>query len=190
VHWVLALRNEFFGDLATFRPRIRNPFDNDYRLNCLTPQEARAVITEPAEQSQLQVEPALVDAILLDLQQPDGQIAPPQVQSVCQAEDKHRPHTITLALYEQEERARRILGRYLYRVLSRTLRSQEEQELARRLRLSHSELSKRLATALIATTSLNAVLKDLVDTHLLIAEKEDIPIGCAGQFGTEAATAS
>ena len=36
VRWVLAMRTEFFGSLANFRPRIRNPFENDFRLNRLT----------------------------------------------------------------------------------------------------------------------------------------------------------
>jgi formylglycine-generating enzyme required for sulfatase activity len=195
VRWVLAVRSEFFGDLASFWPRLRNPFENHYRLNRLMREEAKEVITEPAVRYQIEFEPTLVTAILADLQQPDGQIAPPQLQLVCQAlyqafreaqaKEATLPSIITLAMYEQKERAKGILGRYLHRVLSRTLRSKAEQNLARRLlielvssthrrlRLTHSELAQRLTTTPIAPQSIDAVLKNLVDTHLLIVEQQD-----------------
>ncbi|MFQ5575559.1 MAG: hypothetical protein ACE5G8_01080 [Anaerolineae bacterium] len=48
VRWTLALRTEYFGHLANFRPHIRNPFENDYRLNRLTPLQAREVAEKPA----------------------------------------------------------------------------------------------------------------------------------------------
>ena len=199
VRWILSLRSEFFGDFANFRPRIRKPFDNDYRLNRLTSDEARSVIIKPALRHDLTIESQLVDAILADLKQPDGEIAPPQIQLVCLAlyqayreqveKNPAQAKIITLALYDQEDRAKGILRRYLDRVLRQTLRSQEERELARRLlvelissdqrrlRLSQSELLKRLTTAVQVSQSLDrtfllTVLKELVDNNLLTTDKQ------------------
>ncbi len=57
VHWVLALRSDSFGELATFRPQVRNPFENDYHLKRLTRLEACTVITEPARGKQFALRP-------------------------------------------------------------------------------------------------------------------------------------
>jgi hypothetical protein len=57
VRWILALRTEYFGNLASFRPRIRNPFENDYRLNRLTRAEARAVVVQPAARAAFSMNP-------------------------------------------------------------------------------------------------------------------------------------
>jgi len=84
VRWVLALRSEFFGDLASFRPRIRNPFQNDFRLNRLTQDEARAVIIRPAQPYGIRYEPALVTRLLAQLSE-NGEVHPPQIQLVCLA---------------------------------------------------------------------------------------------------------
>jgi WD40 repeat protein len=195
VAWVLALRSEFFAELDSFRPRIRNPFANYYRLNRLTHTEAETVITAPAAQYQIHFESGLITDMLNDLKQPDEGIAPPQIQLICQTlyqifkESQHNganwSNTITLQMYEEEERAEGILRRYLNRSLIRTFHNGEDQELARsvlvelisadqhRLRLHRSILEQRLVSTSVSTAKLEATLQNLVYIHLLIAEKED-----------------
>lgn len=197
---ILALRSEFFGEIAAFTPHIQKPFDNQYRLKRLTSEEARSVIIEPAQRHQLEIETRLVDVVLADLRQGDGEIAPPQLQLVCQAlyeayrdQVKQEPilaKRITLDLYNNENRAQGILSRYLERVLTRRLRKPEERELARRLlvelissderrlRLRHSELARRLATAAPVSQNLNAavlkrILQVLVNSTMLISDQQD-----------------
>lgn len=131
--WVLALRSEFFGHLATFRPRIRYPFENDYRLERLTLAEAELVIAQPAAQVGVTFEPGLIDTILEDLgEQP---FAPPQIQLVCQVLYEERPTgeaAITRSAYEGLGGAAGILKGHLERVLTRHLPA-EERPAARRL---------------------------------------------------------
>jgi hypothetical protein len=57
VRWVLAIRTEFFGRLADFQPRIKNPFTNNCRLNQLTRTDAERVITAPAKLQGITFEP-------------------------------------------------------------------------------------------------------------------------------------
>jgi hypothetical protein len=179
VRWVLALRTEYFGNLANFRPRIRNPFEHDYRLNRMTRVEAAEVITEPVKLINLRFEPALVDAILDDL---GGQeIAPPQIQLVCSdLFNKLKPgeRVITLALYEAEERSAGILRSHLQNVLSRQL-SEDHRKAARRLleslitseqqRLvrSQKELTDELSAQGVTPQTLDTILSQLTESRLL-----------------------
>jgi hypothetical protein len=194
VRWVLALRSEFFGNLATFRPRIRNPFQNDFRLNRLTLDEAREVIVKPAARYGIAYEPALVQRLLNDLDE-DGQIHPPQIQLVCLAlyqtlteqrqKDPAIARTITEQMYEVEGRAAGILRGHLNRVLHRSLPSRQERDLARRLlmelvssdqrrvRRTRSDLAAALATGIVAAQTLNEVLDDLVENRLLNVEVDE-----------------
>jgi len=198
VRWVLAMRKEFFGNLATFRPRIRAPFANDYLLRAMTRDEARQVITQPAAKQGVTYEPALVDQILDDLSartgKDEGDIAPPQIQLVCatlfeqylsrRAANPNLPPVITLTMYQEEEGAEGILREHLHRVLRKTF-TDAQSELARRVlvalissdrrrrRLNRAEL---LATPALRQTdpdALNAVLEQLVDARLLRVEEEE-----------------
>lgn len=194
VRWVLALRSEFFGDLATFRPRIRNPFHNDFRLNRLTRDEARAVIEKPAERYGIVYEPALVTRLLDDLSE-EGEIHPPQIQLVCLAlyqtlvERRQAapdlPRTITEEIYETEGKAAGILRGHLNRVLHRSLPTRQARDLARRLlvelvssdqrriRRTRSDLAAALATGIIAAQTLDDVLDELVENRLLNVEVDE-----------------
>ena len=123
VRWVIALRAENFSSLATFQPRLRNPFDNQYRLNQFTPVEATQIILQPLAKRGIQLADGLLERILADLGK-DNEIAPPQLQLVCRhLFDRLDPQerAITLALYEQEGRADGILRNHLDRVLHREL---------------------------------------------------------------------
>lgn len=179
VRWVLALRTEYFGHLANFRPRIRNPFANDFRLNRLTRAEAEEVITEPARRRGVHFEAGLRDQLLDDLGQKE--IAPPQLQLVCSAlfeELQPGETTLTRAVYEREGGAAGILRGHLERVLSRDLRP-EQRAAARRLLetlisseaqrvvRSHAELVAELTARGVTPQTLDVVLNQLVDSRLL-----------------------
>lgn len=195
VRWLLALRSEFFGDLANFRPRIRNPFNNDYRLNRLTLAEAKSVIVEPATHQGISFESALVEQLLVDLKGPDNEVSPPQIQLVCsalhhvlvekRAADSGLSSSITQQMYEEEGRAEGILRGHLNRVLSRTLPTKPERELARqlllalvssdrrRIRRTRSNLAALLANYIVGIQSLDDLLAQLVESRLMNVENDE-----------------
>jgi len=185
VRWVLALRTEFFGNLATFRPRIRNPFENDYRLNRLTRAEAQAVVTRPAELRGISFEPGLVETLLDDLGQ--DAVSPPQLQLVCQAlyEGLEPDETlITQALYKDQGGVAGILRGHLDRVLKRDLPA-DQRPAARRLLealvtserrralRTREELTAELRVQGVDETMLERVLEQMVDSRLLRVEESD-----------------
>ncbi|NDJ35697.1 MAG: hypothetical protein GYB64_13630, partial [Chloroflexi bacterium] len=78
VRWIFSMRTEWFGQLGTFRPDVRQPFANEFLLQPLKPEEAREIITEPAATQGVTYEPGLVDRLVADL---GGEaIQPPQLQ--------------------------------------------------------------------------------------------------------------
>lgn len=198
VRWVLAMRKEYFGTLATFRPQVKNPFANDYLLRALNYAEATEVIVEPAKQRGVTYEPALIQKLLADLgANPDGspgEVAPPHIQLVCSAlfEQLHEqrasqpdlPPVITLQMYDEEGGARGILRSHLNRVLKRNL-SDKERELARqllmalvssdrrRIRRKRDDLAAILALYLTSAQSLDGVLDQLVEGRLVRVEEDE-----------------
>ncbi len=179
VRWVLALRSEFFGSLASFRPRIRHPFANDYRLSRLSRPEAQTVIVNPALRRGLAFEEGLVETLLNDLG--GDEVAPPQLQLVCSAlYDELGPgeRTVTRASYEREGGAAGILRGHLERVLSRDL-LQANRPIARRLLealitsetrrvvRSQADLASELATWGVTQDSFEHTLAQLIDSRLL-----------------------
>jgi len=119
VRWVLSLRTEYFGKIADFSPRLRNPYENSYQLKRLTSAEARDVIAEPAKARGIMFEDGLIESLSDDLGKTE--IAPPQVQLVCSElyqEIQEGETTITRAIYEREGKAAGILRGHLERVLA------------------------------------------------------------------------
>jgi len=183
VHWALALRTEYFGNLANFRPRIRNPFENDYRLNRLTRAEAEEVVAQPAAQRGLSYEAGLIEMLLDDLGKKE--VAPPQVQLVCSAlyeELKPGETIITRALYETEGRAAGILRGHLERVLSRDLPANERAAARRlleslisseqqRLVRTHTELVADLSARGVTPQTLDTIINQLIDSRLIRAQE-------------------
>jgi WD40 repeat protein len=199
VRWVLAMRKEYFGNLATFRPEIKNPFANDYLLRPLNYAEATEVIIEPAKKQGITYEPTLIQKLLADLgaTSPDGspgEVAPPHIQLVCSAlfeqlqerhaADPNLPLVITEQMYDEEGGARGILRSHLNRVLKRNL-SEKERELARqllmalvssdrrRIRRKRDDLAATLALYLTSAQSLDDVLEQLVEGRLVRVEEEE-----------------
>jgi hypothetical protein len=185
VRWVLALRTEYFGHLATFRPLVRNPFENDYRLNRLTRDEAHEVAINPLAQHGLNFESDLLERILNDLG--NTEVAPPQLQLVCAALYESLPAgetTITMPLYDSAGGAAGILRDHLERVLRRDLLP-EQRDAARRLLESlitseqqrvirtHTELVADLTARGVTPQTLSVILSQLIDSRLIKAEETE-----------------
>lgn len=179
VCWVLSLRSDHFGNLASFRPRIKNPFSNDYQLKLFTREEAREIVLKPAEHQELQFEPGLVSALLDDLG--GNEIAPSQLQLVCLAlfeELENDQKLVTLATYHQEGGAMGILRGHLERVLSRTL-SPAQRKIARplleslvssdaqRVMRSYKDMVFDLKPKQENLNELDATLNQLIDSRLV-----------------------
>mgnify|MGYP000383290935 CR=1 FL=1 len=189
VRWLLALRTEYFGHLAGFRPRLRNPFENNFRLARLSRDEARMVITAPAARRGVTFEPGLVETLLDDLGR--HEIAPPQMQLVCATlydELDEGETVIGRALYERLGGAAGILRGHLERVLSREL-PREQRAAARRLLESlisseqrrvlrtHAELAAELSARGVTAQTLDVILNQLIDNRLVrVQDGDDGPV--------------
>jgi|GEM_PF-447957 len=195
VRWVFSLRTEFFGAIANFRPTLRNPFENDFRLNRFNRAETETVITTPASRQGISFEPALVEALFTDLRDPDSdEVSPAQLQLICSAlytffcqrreAAPNLPPVITLQMYQAEGRAKGILRNHLNRVLRATA-TKAEREAARlllmalvsadqrRIRRTKSELEAVLADDLKRVKSLDKLLGHLIENRLLNVEKDE-----------------
>jgi hypothetical protein len=118
VKFLLSLRADYFSDLSRFETAIRTLFYNHFRLEPMTPAEARQAIVAPAQTFGVSYEPALVDRLLDDLEQ--AEMSPPQLQILCdRLYSERQDQAITLALYESQGGAQGILQGYLAEVLSR-----------------------------------------------------------------------
>lgn len=179
VRWVVSLRTEYFGHLSTFRPRIRNPYENDYALYQFTRDEAKEVVGGPAARRKIRYDPGLIDACLDDLGK--DAISPPEIQLVCSAlfeMVKEGEDVIPAAAYETVGRAAGILGGHLDTVLKRDLlpgqRPVAQQLLEHlissdnhRMLRTRAELITALAEHSMAAEVVDATLNQLVDSRLL-----------------------
>jgi len=177
VRFIIALRKDYYSDLADFEERIRNVFHNQHRLDTMTRQEARAAVTRPVAKLGRPVtyEQDLLDTLLNDLAR--GGMEPPHLQIICTrlyealAENET---IINLASYEELGRAEGVLGGYLNDVLNRlpgrgeaiareVLKELVSSEATRRV-LSYDMLAVRLEAE---EDELDGVLAQLVDARLL-----------------------
>ncbi len=189
VRWLLALRSEAFSYLASFEPGIRNPFENNWRLERLTRAEAEAVIAQPAARFGVTYKPDLMPLLLDDLDQ--GGIAPPQAQLVCQALYAERPAgaaIIARALYDSLGGARGILQGHLERVLRRDLPPGQRVAAhlilealissdVRRVLRTRDELAAELSLRHVPPETADAVLERLLESRLLRIQES----GSAGE---------
>jgi WD40 repeat protein len=182
VRWIFAMRDEWFGQLGSFRPHLRNPYANEFLLRPLSRTEAALVITQPAERRQVSYEPALVERLMDDMGR--DEIAPPHLQLVCSMlfDSLNGRTEITQAMYEEAGETKGILRGYLYRVLSRDM-PPNMREAAHRLleALVTSEKRRAIRTREDLTTEMSAlgypasmveqVLNQLTDSRLLRLEE-------------------
>ncbi|MBN1221418.1 MAG: hypothetical protein JXM69_21015 [Anaerolineae bacterium] len=133
VTWSLALRDEYFGQIATFSPCIRNPYERQYLLQPLTYEEARQVVVEPAGRAKITYEDGLVEQILHDLNPQQKTFSPAEIQLVCSALFENlepNEKVITTSAYIELGAASGILRGHLNRVLQQNMNARER-EIAR-----------------------------------------------------------
>lgn len=192
VCWMLALRDEYFGQIATFSPRIRNPFENQYLLKPLTYDEARQVIVEPAARAKITYEPGLPDRILQDLTAGHTAVSPPELQLVCSALFDALPKgetVITTAIYTSLGAASGILGGHLNQVLQQNLGPEDRQvaqTILQALVTSDNRRTLRTLPELVAGTqidegTLRRVLQLMVD-HRLVRLSDDKSAQTGGAY--------
>ncbi len=187
-YWIIAIRTEYFGNLANLRPRIRNPYANDFRLNRLTRAEAQEVIVRPAALYNLRFEDTLIETLLNELGR--DQILPPQLQLVCRAlyEGLLRSGqtVITQALYTELGGVAEILRDHLARVVHDHFPNQLRsvvQRLLEALVTAHQQralctkaaLTASLTRQNISATQVEEILAVLKDNHL-VREQEATPV--------------
>jgi len=182
VRWIIGLRDEWFGQLGTFRPHIRNPYANEFLLHPLSRAEATLVITQPAERRHISYEPDLVYRLLDDMGR--DEIAPPHLQLVCSMlfDLLNGKTEITQAMYEEAGEAKGILRGYLYRVLSRDM-AQEMRIPAqlllealvtsekRRAMRTREDLTGELSAWGYSPSMVDQLLNQLTDSRLLRVEE-------------------
>jgi hypothetical protein len=177
VRLIVALRKDYYSDLATFQGRLPHIFHNEYYLKAMTRQEAQTAIAGPVAKLGRPVtyEPELLDMLLDDLAR--GGMELPHLQIICArlyetlAEGES---AITLACYEELGRAAGVLGGYLNDVLNKlpgqrevvakeVLKELVSSEATRRV-LSYDDLAVRVEAV---QSELDDVLARLVSDRLL-----------------------
>ena len=182
IKFVFTLREDYLGRLAKYQSQIPRLLETVYRLQELTREAAREAIIKPAQKCQLKVEEALIEEILDDLS-PD-RILPAHLQIVC-----HRLYQecngkgLTVALYEQVERANYILKQHLEEAMERlpddvepvarkVLRSLVTSEQTKDL-LSLEQIVKRTG---LAENKVGQAIHDLIHGQRLLREVDGDPI--------------
>ncbi|HEX9923332.1 MAG TPA: hypothetical protein VGD99_11785, partial [Anaerolineae bacterium] len=177
VRFIIALRKDYYSDLADFQRRIPTMFNNEVRLAAMTRGEAQTAITGPVAKigRPATYEPELLDLLLADLTR--GGVELPHLQIICTKLYEtlsSSETTITLAAYERLGQAPGILSSYLNQVLDRL--PHQEGHLARETlkTLVSSEATKRVlsdttlaARVRVTLKVLNPLLKGLVNARLL-----------------------
>ncbi|MGD2157852.1 MAG: hypothetical protein PVG14_13520 [Anaerolineales bacterium] len=197
VHWILSVRGEWLSQFGTFRPRIRNPFANEYLLRILSRQQAKEVILEPARGQEVTYDSALVDRLLDDLG--EREINPPQLQLVCSAlfDGINGNQQITLEMYLAAGKASGILKGHLDRFLTkeiprgqragarRLLEALVTSDNHRALR-SRTSLIEEMKTEGINEPILDNILTQFIDSRLLrvveLVEKEELAYELAHDY--------
>lgn len=178
VRWLFSMRSEWFAQLGTFRPTIRNPYANEFLLQKLSKEEAREIIVKPAERFGIGYEEGLVESLLIDLG--EREIDPPQLQLVCSAlfDALNRGATITRGLYEELGGTVGILRSHLDRVLTREVPA-EQRPIARavlqalvssdqrRVRKSNDDLIKELSALRVPAETVEELCDRLLESRLL-----------------------
>jgi len=119
-HLVFVLRDDLLAEMSLFKEALPEIFHHEHRLQRLSREQAALAITGPARLAGCEFEPDLIERLLEDLGE-QGEIDPPQLQIVCDHLYDGRDTTgrITLAGYERNGCASRILAGYFERVLDR-----------------------------------------------------------------------
>lgn len=116
--WLIAIREDYVGDLYDLQPRLPTIMHHLYRLRRLTREQAEDAIVRPAQGFDIAVERNLVERLLNDLFR-DG-VEPAQLQIACDRLYEAKPrgmHTITTSVYDRIGGAQKVLAEYVDQIL-------------------------------------------------------------------------
>ncbi len=180
---LIALRADFFGHLAPYVELADLVGAHQVLLGPLTTAELRRAIEGPAERTGLEVEPALVDALVDDVAGEPGGL-PLLSTALVDVWRERDGSTLTLAAYERSGGVRGAVGRHADAAF-RSLR-EDERHVARRilLRLVTGGGSEALTRRRVSRAELDAdsdeqvarVLATLVERRLLVADDGSVEL--------------
>jgi hypothetical protein len=168
VHFIIALRDDYFSALAEFQEAISDLFTHEMRLARFTHTQALAAAVEPVKRVGWSIDEALVaEVILPQLDELEKGIEPPLLQIVCdalyqQAQDAGRT-SIGAEEYAALGDVRQALGRYLDATL-RQFGQQQPQARAVLKALVTTEGTKR-------ASFVNEIVPRLHSTGLAMTEE-------------------
>lgn len=183
VQFVVSIRDEYFGQISFFQPRVSSPFSHEYLLQSLTKKEAKAAIVEPIRLLGGDIETSLADNILDDFQ--TETIMPTQLQLVCWAlykqgqENNSEPSIhLTNEAYTSLGGLDAVMRDYLDRVLKQNLLAEQRQAAKQILatlvtatgerdQKSLADLKRILHHFEDTAVWLDSILATLVDNHVL-----------------------
>lgn len=174
---VIALRADFFGRLAAYVELADLVGPNHALLGPMSPTELRRAIQGPAERTGLEVEPALVDALVDEVAGEAGGL-PLLSTALLDLWRERQDHSLTLAAYARTGGVRGAISRHAEAAF-RSL-SEDEQQVARRmfLRLVAGGGGEPLTRRRVTRSELDAdddervlrVLGVLVERRLLVVD--------------------
>jgi len=174
---VIALRADFFGRLAAYVELADLVGPNHALLGPMSPTELRRAIQGPAERTGLEVEPALVDALVDEVAGEAGGL-PLLSTALLDLWREREDHSLTLAAYARTGGVRGAIGRHAEAAF-RSL-SEDEQQVARRmlLRLVAGGDREPLTRRRVTRSELDAdedervrtVLAALIERRLLVVD--------------------
>jgi WD40 repeat protein/DNA-binding SARP family transcriptional activator len=174
---LIALRGDLFGRLGSYVELADLVGPNHILLGPMTTSELRRAIEKPAEQTGLEVEPALVDALVEDVAGEPGGL-PLLSTALLDLWREREGQSLSFAAYERTGGVRSAVGRHAEAAF-RTL-NEDEQKLARRilLRLVNGGGGEALTRRRATRVELDAdddqrvarVVAALVERRLLVAD--------------------
>lgn len=180
--FLIALRGDYFTNLAEFKDYLPRIYHNEYLLPHLTRDQAKDAIVGPIKtvDPDVSYNGALLDELISDLDVSGMEL--PHLQIICSqlyGERAEAQNEISLADYERLGRASRILGEYLNKTLA-TFPSAERRiadDLLFELVSSEStkrvlEREKLIATIHAPEAQVDIVLSRLVNDRLLRRDTE------------------
>lgn len=190
VVFLIAIREDFFARLQTFAPQIPEPTSAraTYQLENFDIHQARQVFEEAAETDGLLFEPALVQAVIHELQT-DEMIRPVELQLV--GTRLKRKNIIRLYQYEALGGARGILSHYIRDEIERSKNQDTARQVLRLLcpdigetryhtDLGLDEIMEGIgkvelvgATKASKQAEVQAILHQFVDARILIYTEEE-----------------
>ena len=146
---VLTLRADFCGQVYAYRSLSDALHDADLKLGSMNLEELRSTIVKPAEKSDVQLEPGLIDRILDDVGQKPGNL-PLLEFTLSRLWKKQQNSKLTHSAYDEIGGVKQALANHaeeIYNQLSETKKKQAEHIFVQLVRPGRgTEDTRRLAT--------------------------------------------